>query len=85
MAYDTLESAQERILELEGELDDVKTERDSLSSDNEKLKTETENLRTLNQKYFNRLIAQDDKTDDTGSEGEDDIPSCVDLAKSIKI
>ncbi len=80
--YDTIESAQERILELEGQLADVTTERDTLSENNKKLTEESENLRTLNQKYFNKLIAQEE----TGkpNEEEPEIPSCEEFAKTLK-
>lgn len=83
MPYDTLESAQERILELEGKLADVETERDTLSENNKKLTEETENLRTLNQKYFNKLIAQE--TPEKEKEEERDVPTCEDFALSLNL
>ena len=81
----TLEEAQERILELTEQNQNLTTERDSLSQENETLKTESENLRKLNQKYFNRLIAQDErKTNDETNEPET-VPTCEEFAANIDI
>jgi len=81
--YDTLESAQERILELEAQLGDLQTERDTLSENNDSLTRDNENLRTLNQKYFNKLIAQEN-TEKQKDEEEPEVPSCEDFAKTLK-
>ena len=84
MPYDTLEKAQERILELEEELGNVKTERDTLSENNNSLSEECENLRTLNQKYFNKLMAQD--TSVKPNEDDDtEVLSCEEFAKTINL
>lgn len=84
MPYDTLETAQERILELEEELENVRMERNTLSENNSSLTTECENLRILNQKYFNRLVAQDN-TGKPKEEEEPEIMSCEDFAKTINL
>lgn len=81
----TLEQAQERIVELTDELQNLMQERDTLSQDNESLTEECENLRTLNQKYFNRIMQQDTDNNTNKDEEVDEIPSCVDFAKSINI
>lgn len=84
MPYDTLETAQERILELEEELEKVNAERITLSENNSSLTTECETLRTLNQKYFNKLMAQDN-TGKTNEEEEPEIMSCEEFAKTINL
>ena len=79
----TLEEAQAKILEQQEQIQSLTTERDSLSQDNEKLKNESEELRKLNQKYFNKLIAQDK------SEPEEDkpeaVPTCEEFAANLDI
>ena len=82
MAYDTLEQAQERILELEELNQNLTTERDSLSQDINSLREENERVRTLNQKYFNKLIAQDE-TNGTNKQKEEPEKSCEDFAKEL--
>ena len=78
----TLEEAQARILELTDENTQLKADKEELSKDNETLKADYENLRTLNQSYFNRLIAQEQS--DEGDEGEeDDTPTCSEFAKTL--
>ncbi len=84
MAYDTLESAQARILELDDLVKDLTTERDSLSQDNKAKDSEIADLKTLNQKYFNRLQAE--KDGDPGKpneEDEPDIPTCEEFATDL--
>ena len=84
MAYETLEAAQQRIVELEEELTQEKTNAKSLSEENEKLKKENEDVRTINQKYFNKLIAQDDtKNHEEDQEGEK-VPTCEEFAANLK-
>lgn len=81
----TLEEAQEKILELNEQVQNLTTERDSLSQDNESIKNECENLRTLNQKYFNKLLAQEvDAKKQSDEEGEE-VPTCEEFAKTIEI
>ena len=83
MAYDTLEEAQARILELDEEIETLKGEKNKLSDDNKTLTETNENLRSLNQKYFNKLIAQDDtKTHNEGQEGEE-VTTCEEFAKTL--
>lgn len=77
----TLEEAQEQILELREQLETAQATNDTLSQDNENLKADNENLRTLNQKYFNRLIAQDVKTE--AAEPEEVIPTCEQFAEQL--
>ena len=80
----TLEEAQARILELEDEKRQLEADKDSLSKNNEDLEKSNEDLRTLNQKYFNRLMAQEnDEGDDEDNEEEDKTPSCEELAKKL--
>lgn len=55
----TIEQAQEKILSLTEELENLRTQNETLSADNETMSANIEDLRKLNQKYFNKLIAQD--------------------------
>ena len=79
----TLEEAQAKILELQEQIQSLTTERDSLSQDNEKLKNESEELRNLNQKYFNKLIAQDKP--ETEEDEPDIVPTCEEFAAKLDI
>ena len=82
MAYETLEEAQQRIIELTEDIQNLRLERYTLSQDNENLTNEVEELRALNQKYFNKLIAQEtpEKHDD---EEQEDVPTCEEFAASL--
>ena len=84
--YDTLEEAQARILELDEQVTMLTGERDSLSQENENLRRENEETRTLNQKYFNKLIAQekDSHENDNEDEGEE-VLSPEEFAKTLSI
>ena len=79
----TLEQAQERILELTEQNQNLTTERDALSQENNTLKTESEELRKLNQKYFNKLIQQDTKNEP--DEKEEHTPTCEEFAAGLNI
>ena len=83
--YETLEEAQARIIELEDEKNNLTSERDTLLQNNKDLETQCEDLRTLNQKYFNRLIAQDTAENNKEDEESEEIPTCEEFAKNIKI
>lgn len=83
--YDTLEKAQERIVELEAELADKTDELVTLSQKNETLETEKEELREMNQRYFNRLIQQKTEPDPDEESDEDTVPTCEEFAKQINI
>ena len=79
----TLEEAQARIIELTEENQTLTAERDSLSQNNETLKNEAEELRKLNQKYFNKLIAQDKQEEK--QEEEETVPTCEEFAATLNI
>lgn len=79
----TLEEAQEKIIELTDQLATVTGERDTLSSDNETLRTDNDNLRALNQKYFNRLIAQEAPEDNHDKEAA--ALTCEEFAATLDI
>ena len=83
MAFETLEQAQERILELEEQVRTMTETNNSLTGENETLKNDIESVRALNQKYFNKLIAQEESSS-TDNE-EPDVPSCEEFAKTLKI
>lgn len=86
MAYETLEQAQARIVELEEEATQLRATNQTLSQDNEKQKKENEDLRTLNQKYFNKLIAQDDNEgkNKNGDQGGSEVPTVEEYVKNMK-
>lgn len=80
----TLEEAQEQILQQQQQIADLTTERDTLSQNNATLTTERDNLRSLNQKYFNRLIAQEEKPKDKLEDKPEDVQSCEEFAGTLK-
>lgn len=80
----TPEEMQARILELTDENAQLKADKETLSKNNEDLTKSNEELRTLNQKYFNRLIAEEKpEGEDDNDEEEDKTPSCEELANSL--
>ena len=79
----TLEEAQARIIELTEQNQTLTAERDSLSQDNETLRNESEELRKLNQKYFNKLIAQDKQEDE--KDDDEPVPTCEEFAATLDI
>lgn len=84
MAYETLEAAQQRIVELEEELTQTKASNKTLLDENETLKKENEDVRTINQKYFNKLIAQDDTKKKPDDEEGEKVPTCEEFAAELK-
>lgn len=81
----TLEEAQQRILDLTEEVQNLTTERDTLSQDNENLRRESEDLRTLNQKYFNKLLAQETHENHDDDEEHEEVATCEEFAKTLTI
>lgn len=82
--FDTIEEAQEEILRLQGVVTELETARDTLTQNNENLRADNERIRTLNQKYFERLCAQD--TSKTEPKDDDEEPvSLEDFARTLKI
>ncbi len=79
----TLEEAQAKVIELTEQVQTITAERDSLSQENETLRNESEELRKLNQKYFNKLIAQD-KPEPEEDETES-VPTCEEFAAKLDI
>lgn len=78
----TLEEAQAKILELTDEITQLKTVKETLSQNNETLTADNENLRTLNQKYFNRLIAEENKEAED-EEQDEPVPTMEEFAKTL--
>ena len=66
----TLEEAQAEILRLNDELANANTDKQTLSQNNENLSKELEQVRTINQQYYNRLMAQ--FSDPEGKPNDDD-------------
>lgn len=83
--FNELEQLRDTNIELQEQVTALTTERDTLSQDNENLKAEAERLRTINQKYYNKLIAQEEQQDKSDDDDEPEIPSCEDFAKTLKI
>ena len=81
----TLEEMQERIIELTEQNQTLTAQNETLSQNNETLTAECENLRTLNQKYFNKLIAQETPENDNEDGEPDEIQSCEEFAKNLTI
>lgn len=81
----TLEELQAKVLELTDKVNDLSTERDKLSQDNEDLKKRNDELGTINQSYFNRLIAQESSDENINDETDesDNVLSCEEYAKSM--
>lgn len=79
----TLEEAMDKILELQEANQTLSDERESLSQDNENLRNESEKLRELNQKYFNKLIAQDKQEEE--KEEDESVPTCEEFAAKLDI
>jgi chromosome segregation ATPase len=82
----TLEQAQERIIELEGQLAELTTERDSLSQNNESLTRDLENARTVNSRLLARVAQQSTPEDEDGDDpDEPEVPTCEEFAATINI
>lgn len=79
----TLEEAQAEILRLTEANTELTNERDTLSQNNANLSQELENVRTLNQQYFNKLIAQ--SSQQVKEEPEEEAPTCEEFAKTLNI
>lgn len=83
MSFETVEQAQERILELEETINGLNANIETLEGERADLENNVQSLREINQRYYNKLIAQEttEPTDD-----EDDEPeSLEDFAKTLKI
>lgn len=81
MADMTIEQAQERILELEGQITELTNERDSLSQNNENLNRDLEAARTLNQRLFERVTTQESSPE----EEEETVLTCEEFAKTLHL
>ena len=83
--YDTLEKAQEAILDLQGRITELTNERDTLSQNNKDLADQLESVRTLNQKYFNQLSAQFQDQEDKNTDVAEEVLSCEEFARNLSI
>lgn len=81
----TLEEAQEQILNLQDEVATLNDERETLIQNNDNLTEQVENLRAQNQRYYNKLIAQDKTDDDNKGNEDEEIPTCEEFAKTINL
>lgn len=85
MEFNTIEEARAEIVRLTEELNQQRADNETLSQNNETLAHDLEHVRTINQQYFNRLMAQD--SDPAGKTHEDDeeAPTCEEFARNLKI
>lgn len=81
----TLEEAQAQIVDLNERITELTNERDTLSQNNTDLTQQLEQVRTLNQKYFNKLCAQNDPQANKNNNEEQEVPTCEEFAKTITI
>ena len=81
MAYDTIEEAQARILELEQELESVTNERDTLSENNNALNERVTQLSDRCQNFFNQIIQQ--RENPGRDEEEEEGPTLEEFTNSI--
>lgn len=81
----TLEEAQAEIIRLQEQVTKLTNERDTLSQNNTTLTGELESVRKLNQQYFNKLSAQYSHEPDKKDDGEEEVQSCEDFAKTLNI
>ena len=81
----TLEEALAVILELKEKNAELTNERDTLSQNNAAQAQELESVRKLNQQYFNKLSAQYSHGADEKDDGEEEVPTCEDFAKTLNI
>lgn len=81
----TLEEAQAEIVRLNDELAERTNERDTLSQNNATLTEDNERLRKLNQKYFNRISEQFPGHANEKDDGEKEVLTCEEFAKTLNI
>ena len=82
----TIEEARAEILRLQEENATLTGERDVLSQNNNELTEELTRVRSLNQTFYNKLIAQYPTGDGSDDPDEEDVaPSCEEFAKTLDI
>ena len=81
----TLEEAKAEIVRLNTELTNANNDKQTLSQNNENLAKELEQVRTINQQYYNRLMAQFSEPEGKKDEEDEDAPTCEEFAKTLKI
>jgi len=80
----TLEEAMDKILELQNENEELRTERDTLSQNNATLTADLERVRTKNQEYFNKLTAMySPQIDKENTDCDQEVESCEEFAKTL--
>lgn len=85
MEFKTLEEALAHILELKEKVTELTNERDTLSQNNATQAQELESVRKLNQQYFNKLSAQYSHQADEKDDGEEEVQTCEDFARTLNI
>lgn len=81
----TLEEAKAEIVRLNTELTNANNDKQTLSQNNENLSKELEQVRTINQQYYNRLMAQFSEPEGKNDDEDEEAPTCEEFAKTLKI
>jgi len=79
----TIESLQERVLELETQLNTANAEKETLSKNNNQLIADLDRARTLNQKLFERVTVTNSEEPGKNNDGEEEPLSCEEFAKKL--
>ena len=82
--FNTIEEARAEILRLQEQVTELTNERDTLSQNNATQAQELESVRKLNQQYFNKLSVQYSQDGDKNDNVEE-VPTCEDFARTLKI
>lgn len=79
------EELREYIVELDEENTTLKDEKETLSQNNENLNKELERVRTVNQRFFEKLTAQNVETENKTKDEGEEVPSCEAFARTLNI
>lgn len=81
----TIEEAQAEIVRLTDELNKANNDKETLSQNNANLTEEINKVRTINQDYYNRLMAQNSDPEGKQTEEDEEAPTCEEFAKTLTI
>ena len=85
MEFNTLEEACAEIVRLTDELAQRTADNETLSKQNETLSNDLAHVRSINQQYFNRLMAQDSDQAGKNHDNDEEAPTCEEFAKTLNI
>lgn len=83
MEFENLEQAMEHIVELNDRIHQLEDDLENRNQTIGNLQNESQSLREINQRYYNRLIAQETETEP--AEEEEQTESLEDFARKLKI